>query len=254
MIGKCLAQNQCSKYTNKVVAETQTVRQQKWTLLNSCGGTMAESPGVMEAAISNGPQDPMFICFGMKSSEIVQSFEMKPCFSRNKHFTHTYTDPVVSHVALWWFSITLLIFDVDDHRGSRCWDPHLILSCVTSACSLCQDNQKRSFSPAPLSFLAYNQSESYIQDHFKIIGQHSLDGRSPSAEHGNVDLLFIMSWNTDTQLVAHHCVLALQKLCHSRSVGWERDHLYLLHTGAWPVKPGTLRMRNGPALSQIFTR
>lgn len=42
------------------------------------------------------------------------------------------------------------------------------------------------------------------QDHFKIIGQHSLDGRSPSADHGNVDLLFIMPWNTDTQLVPHH--------------------------------------------------
>lgn len=66
MIGECLAQNRCSKYTNKIVAETQTVRQWESMLLNSCGGTKspAESPGAMEAAISNGPQDPSKVAHG----------------------------------------------------------------------------------------------------------------------------------------------------------------------------------------------
>lgn len=64
MIGECLAQNHCSKYTNKIVAETQTVRQWESMLLNSCGGTTAESPGAMKAAISNGPQDPSKVAHG----------------------------------------------------------------------------------------------------------------------------------------------------------------------------------------------
>lgn len=51
-----------------------------------------------------------------------------------------------------------------------------------------------------------------VHDQFKITDQHILDGRSSCAEHANEGLLFIISQNTDTQLVSHHLSLHL----HSR--------------------------------------
>lgn len=147
----------------------------------------------------------------MKHSAIVQSLETKSCFQETNIYTHKHTSSCVP-------CCPLMVFHHLTHLW--CWRPQRKRMLGPPPDPVLHHISRQSLSRQPKPFIfpilfchfwhMINQKALFkVQDHFKIIDQHSLDGRNPSAEHCNVALLFILSWNTDTQLVAHHPSLHL---------------------------------------------